>query len=413
MLDRVRVEVGPGARIVAANRVRKGGLGGFFAREHYEVIVEKGAGGAHTPGPVAMPTGNGRARVAASILDLAEAVNEEERDTIVLDDEPKSVSTPQSRPSTETAEFAAVLDRITQVADAAAVGASEVPPRPGQRPSALATMVQESLEAAAQTARRGATAARVVEDPAVVEPETMDIDIDIVAETITPPLFRRVARTEEVIERPENALARLGLPARLIPRGTTPKQMQGALIESLSRLPVSPLLPDAPGVVVAVVGHGVQPVLLARELADELDIDPDRVVLATREPLGEGIPAWLQVCDAATAEERRRSWRRRPYPTLVACSVPPGRHQLEWARDILDHLEPTCTWAIVDAGWKCEDVQHWAEVLGGLDVLALNQLDETTSPAAVLDLGIPVGRIEGRPATPVAWAEALCSRLVG
>ncbi|MDZ4826753.1 MAG: hypothetical protein SGJ13_09885, partial [Actinomycetota bacterium] len=40
LLDRVRSEVGPGARIVAANRVRKGGLGGFFAKEHYEVLVD-------------------------------------------------------------------------------------------------------------------------------------------------------------------------------------------------------------------------------------------------------------------------------------------------------------------------------------------------------------------------------------
>ena len=57
----------------------------------------------------------------------------------------------------------------------------------------------------------------------------------------------------------------------------------------------------------------------------------------------------------------------------------------------INHLEPTCTWAIVEAGWKCEDILHWADVLGGIDVLALNSLEETVSPAAVLDLGIPVG----------------------
>ena len=40
LLERVRAEVGPGARIVAANRVRKGGVGGFFARQAFEVLVE-------------------------------------------------------------------------------------------------------------------------------------------------------------------------------------------------------------------------------------------------------------------------------------------------------------------------------------------------------------------------------------
>ncbi len=88
----------------------------------------------------------------------------------------------------------------------------------------------------------------------------------------------------------------------------------------------------------------------------DLGLDPDDVVLATREQLGYGIPAWLQMSDAETAQERRRSWRRRARPTIVACSLPPGARGLRWAREILDDLEPTITWAIVDAGAKREDI---------------------------------------------------------
>ena len=40
LLERVRVEVGHDARIVAANKLRKGGVGGFFSKEMFEVIVE-------------------------------------------------------------------------------------------------------------------------------------------------------------------------------------------------------------------------------------------------------------------------------------------------------------------------------------------------------------------------------------
>ena len=40
LLERVRTEVGPDARIVAANRIRQGGVAGFFAREGYEVVVD-------------------------------------------------------------------------------------------------------------------------------------------------------------------------------------------------------------------------------------------------------------------------------------------------------------------------------------------------------------------------------------
>ncbi len=187
--------------------------------------------------------------------------------------------------------------------------------------------------------------------------------------------------------------------------------LHGALVESFSQLPTPPLLPNSAGVVVVVIGSGVAPVVLARELSGELDLDRDCVVLATPEQLGDGIPTWLQVCDAATADERRRSWRRRSHPTIVACSIAPGRDQLAWARDMLDHLEPTVTWAIVDAGWKCEDVQYWATALGGIDALALTNLDQTVSPAAVLELGIPVGRLGDVVATPLTWAELLLDRM--
>ncbi len=43
VLEHMRGELGADARVVAANRVLKGGLGGFFSKEHYEVIAEIGA----------------------------------------------------------------------------------------------------------------------------------------------------------------------------------------------------------------------------------------------------------------------------------------------------------------------------------------------------------------------------------
>src|SRR5690349_15760534 len=40
LLARVREEHGEHARIVAAEKVRTGGLGGFFSKEHFEITVE-------------------------------------------------------------------------------------------------------------------------------------------------------------------------------------------------------------------------------------------------------------------------------------------------------------------------------------------------------------------------------------
>jgi flagellar biosynthesis GTPase FlhF len=59
LLERVRVEVGPEARIVAANRIRQGGIAGFFAREGYEVVVD--ADGASNGGRASRSRRRGRA----------------------------------------------------------------------------------------------------------------------------------------------------------------------------------------------------------------------------------------------------------------------------------------------------------------------------------------------------------------
>ena len=40
LLDGIRQELGPGAKIDRAERIRVGGLFGFFAKEHYRVVVE-------------------------------------------------------------------------------------------------------------------------------------------------------------------------------------------------------------------------------------------------------------------------------------------------------------------------------------------------------------------------------------
>ncbi|MCU1428221.1 MAG: hypothetical protein JWL83_2221 [Actinomycetia bacterium] len=475
LLDRVRADAGPGAQIVAANRVRKGGLGGFFSREYFEVIVDLANGSFAEPEPPspapavaivldaqdrdlvsqttrrapraqrsaangAGTTGDAR-RVPASILDLAEAVNNNERhgrrpdqhDVIDLVDDPPLMST-------ESPRFASILERIAHEVEVVdnghhdglvddsddlevdvepmpyeppPLGIAALQPRP-PRSDGIAEEVRERLEHVADTARRTATAARITTDPGVTAaalPVVTPTAFGAVADGTKVAAARRVPHTEAVIERPETALARLGLPARLVPRGAAPEQLRGALIESLANLPAVPALPEAHGVLIAVVGTGASAVLLARELCAEYGLDTERIVLATQEPLGEGIPAWLQICDGATAEERRRSWRRRPSPTIVAVNLGEGRRDLGWAREILDQLEPTLAWSVINAGWKSEDVRDWIERLGGIDAIALNHLGETVSPAAALELGVPIGRLDGRPATAIAWAELLTGRL--
>jgi flagellar basal-body rod protein FlgB len=77
----------------------------------------------------------------------------------------------------------------------------------------------------------------------------------------------------------------------------------------------------------------------------------------------------------------------------------------------IDRLEPTITWAMVDASCKAEDVGHRITLLGGVDVIAITGIADTISPAAILSLGIPIGRIGSNPSTPAVWADLLMERL--
>lgn len=111
------------------------------------------------------------------------------------------------------------------------------------------------------------------------------------------------------------------------------------------------------------------------------------------------------------ALEKRRSWRRRDQPSVVVVDTELCAEKPAWAYHVLAALEPEATWGVVDATRKTEDLAAWVDGLGGVDALAVNEIDATVSPAAVLQLDVPVGRIDGRTATPSLWAALLTERL--
>jgi hypothetical protein len=349
-LARARAAHGADARVVAANHVRRGGVGGFFARESVEVIVHAPERDAIVPRSAAMrpapPARPERPSVAVpGIIDLAERMNAVEQ----------AVHEPVRTPPVD---FESVLARVTThapTAGSAPPGSQEIPSR----------------------------------EPNVARP-------------------RRAGGRERVVA-PGAALAALGVPDRYIPVGLPPDVVNGQrralLAESFAALPVPPALPAARGVVVAVTALDGDAVALARALLAELELPEDALVVASPED-APGIPAWLHVDGASAAEERRRSWRRRDRPTVVA--LPDSdREARPFARVVLDALEPTVVWGTVDARRKPEDVVAWSSEIGGVDVLALRGCDDTVSPAALLSTGIPVGRIDDAPATSARWAELL------
>ena len=394
LLDQVRTEVGPNARIVAANRIRKGGVGGFFAREGFEVIVDlsddTGNGNARNG------QGNGRARpqdrVPASVLDIADDISVNEREQVIDLSEPL----PQAAApiSTETRDFGAMLQDLSRQLDEEELGEPVVQTAP-MAPPHPEPVIEPPVSP--QTHYRRVTTDQVASPTVAAPMPTLPAPTPPPAPPRTPPAPRHDVSADA-------QLRALGLPHELVPSHAAAADLRTALFQRLSQLPPPPMIPRMAGVVVAVVGIGTAPISLSRRIADELEIDPDHIVLATPEPMSE-----LSHPDDAAMS--RRSWRRREEPTVVACSIGAGRAQLGWAHRMLDKLEPTVTWAVVEASCKPDDIAHRVSLLGGVDVLALNGIADTVSPASVLGLGIPVGRLGSKYATPAAWADLLIERL--
>lgn len=100
LLGRVQREHGPGARIVQAEKVRTGGLAGFFARERYQLDLEVDdpAEPDQEPGPAPV-----------SVLELAERVNDQQRDAVDM-----SARVAWPGVSTQNRSFAEVLSQLQQ-----------------------------------------------------------------------------------------------------------------------------------------------------------------------------------------------------------------------------------------------------------------------------------------------------------
>jgi hypothetical protein len=355
VLEEVRNRFGDTVTIVEANRLRKGGVGGFFARERFEVVVDVDADG-DGDGPTDLPAEFGLEATedfCERLLSLADGVSD-------LDER-----SPAASVSTEQPQFATVLNSITRHMEAPA---APFPP----------------------LLDRVATASPAPPAPAAVESAAPGIDA--------------------------RALARIGLPEDIRRAAVTkPAPAAGAdpsawLLELLVNLPVPERLPQGPGSVIVVAGGREEALHLARQIAAELGLDPDSLLIASPLYKGRAIPAERRLTSVEAAAESRLGWRRRPRPTVVAVDAPMGRSS-EWARRVIDALEPTMVWGAVGATRKPEDLFEWAEQLGGFDALGVADLDGTVSPAAVLQCGIPVGRLDGRPATPALWAALLAPRL--
>jgi hypothetical protein len=349
-LARVTEECGPGARITQAEKVRSGGVAGFFARERYEVTVEVGDGAA-TP-----PEESERTAPPRSLLDLVEEASSQERE----------VAGPAPAPSTEGPTFQEVLRGIASQA-----GLLDVPNPTGPPAPAAEAPVAEDLVAAPVTGEP-------MSPPAVVVDATVDIDV----------------------------FPSLGIPERFL--GSTGEQasLGQRLLGVLERLPEAPPVLAQRGDVVLVVGDAAVVHEAAGVVAKQLGQDVEDIVVA-----GPNAQGFHTLSDPSTAADRTAMWRRCGTPFVVALEAPTGPRGVAWVREMREALGPVAVWGAVPADRKPEDIAAWTTGIGGVDALAVGDCDATATPAAVLATGIPVAALEGRRASAAAWTAVLMERL--
>jgi hypothetical protein len=206
------------------------------------------------------------------------------------------------------------------------------------------------------------------------------------------------------------ALLELGVPTRLLTGFTDPDAPAplSVLVRRFEKPPTARLLP---GGVVAVVGESDLALRTAMQMAARADVDPTEIVLAGVMPAVPGHGRRLQTPSALA---RLRARVPAEAPTIVAIGVTDDRHDWEVAAEMLDALTPHQVWAAVDARRKVVELRRWLRAVGArrpVDALAACSTFDAQAPGTMLGLGIPVGWVDGLPATPVVWAAVLSERL--
>lgn len=418
LMRRVKAEMGPGARIVKAERVRTGGIGGFFAKEHYELTVEvpdpvhpgrriqeraaaADARAAGAAGP-AVPVGIDALLAAADAAEGREAGGAA-GPTAAGEDDGGAPAGATTAGTTAGGGSEGAGPSAASAAASAAARAQQVPePPPAPEISTTGPTFAEVLESLGQLVGDDpgpATDAADAEDTVELSGATGPV-LEV------PPTGAGTAPvTSDASGATVGAMLELGLPTALL-AGLGDLRAPVTLSTLVRRFPTAPVLRLDAGVVV-VVGTPDAALRTAMGMAYRADVDPHEVVLAGD---GPAVPGHGRRVTTAAAAARLRS-RAADGVTLVALGLDSGSSP---SADLLDALAPDQTWAVVDAGRRAAETRRWLREVGArhrVDALAAMGTFEAQSPGAVLNLGVPVGWVDGLPVSPVVWAAVLSERL--
>ncbi|MFB9358644.1 hypothetical protein [Actinoplanes nipponensis] len=490
LLAQVRDEYGSSVRIISADKVRSGGFGGFFAKQHYELSVEVPDAEERMDVPRRPPAAEEPPQTLEQLLARAES-----RDRITPDGapptdrlagrdagmgdaeaavgrpglgagQPGAAGRAAADPGAAFAELMAGLDKADtnpwgrpsprgQGADTERPDGPTVRPfRPAQatgspvngghsgtRPlppvPSLAELMGGLGVSDAPAYPSNAAANRAAQNPA--PPRTAAAAYGLVptspapagnglAETLAglglgapaapagPAVHATTTSQSPAVLRPMQAdpvqqnLMRVGMPAELAAQIVGGDTYAGVLSVLASR-PGAPPVPDAPGEILVLCGDVDHALPIGRKLCEQAGIDQAHLMLGGPTAAGTGMHSSRVLGDPPVAAGKAERLQSADHAWIVVVDAPVGGTDPIYVSDMCDALGATAVWAVVDATRKTADTARHLRTLGEVEALVVHSVDITADPATVLGLDLPIVSLDGKPATPHAWAAMLCARI--
>lgn len=407
LMLRVREEMGPEARIVRAERVRTGGVAGFFAKEHYELTVEVPERG--RPNPLLRPAGVATTDLSGldALLAAADAAERHDAGPGPASGRLTAVPQPAVRPAPAATTTPAPLPTL------AGVGEPERSPAEPQLSTTGPTFAEvlDSMrhivgaEEPVERAYPDADAAPSPREHADVTPPARP-ELPRQNHVEVPAGGDRAADRADGSHRPPSsvmALLGLGLPTRMFAGYTDPHAVV-PLSTLVRRFDPAPPVRLGPGAVVVVAGEPRQALRTGIQMALRGEVQIGDIVLAGDI---DAVPGHAPRLQTAAGAARLRLRVPAGAPTIVVLGVGESEESQERAAALLGALAPDQAWGVVDARRRVVDMRRWLRAVGAerpLDAVAVVGSAEAQAPATVLNLGTPVGWLEGLPASPVVWA---------
>ena len=458
LLAQVRDEYGSRVRIISADKVRSGGVGGFFAKQHYELSVE-------VPDPTEdrndmrqtkSVTENGQPTLER-LLERAEAQDR------VDEPSPRTVTRPirpDAGPGVEESRSAAIGDtgaafaelmagldvgghaehaaaRTAPRAKAAAPPREQSPtvrpfrpattteapinhpPAAADEPVAVVAPVAKPLPPLPNLAERiGGLSPSTVEEDVVVEEEDVQQTAPVrtaatfgsrpVLAPVSPASFAPAYTVDN--DPVVRNLVKVGMPeamARKITGGDT----YAGVLSVLAARPSAPGIPDGPGEILVLAGDVNLGLPMAKQMLEQIEVGENHLLLAAPSTAGTGLHSSRLLSTPEVAESRVEKLHSADASWIVVMEAPVGGTDPLWVNEMCDAMGATAVWAIVDATRKTADTARHLRTLGEVEALVVHGVELTADPASVLGLDLPIYALDGKPATPHAWAAMLCARI--